>query len=110
MRDLEQIKALDASCYDFIKNNDMASLEIGRYELENGSYVLIQSYTSKLRSVARYETHENYYDIQYVIKGNDIKNPTIAMKITSIFTKNTLFQTQSLIPPLNRNFIFQHPF
>ena len=72
MKDLEQIKALDASCYDFIKNNDMASLEIGRYDLENGSYVLIQSYTSKLRSAARYETHENYYDIQYVIKGKDI--------------------------------------
>ena len=72
MKDLEKIKELDASCYEFIKNRDMASLEIGRYDLENGSYVLIQSYTSKLRSTAKYESHEKYYDIQYVISGKEI--------------------------------------
>ncbi|MBR3103000.1 MAG: YhcH/YjgK/YiaL family protein [Lachnospiraceae bacterium] len=89
MKDLEQIKALDASCYDFIKNNDMASLEIGRYDLENGSYVLIQSYTSKLRSAARYETHENYYDIQYVIKGKEI---------ISIIPREKLTVTEAYVP------------
>lgn len=72
MKDLEKIKELDESCYQFIKNNNLAELEIGRYELENGSYVLIQNYTSKLRSVAKYESHENYYDIQYIISGKEI--------------------------------------
>ena len=60
MKELEKIKELDASCYEFIRNHDMAALEIGRYDLENGSYVLIQSYTSKLRNVAKYESHEKY--------------------------------------------------
>ncbi len=72
MKDLEKIKELNASCYDFIKNNDLKTLATGRYELENGAYVLIQEYTSKLRSVARYETHERFYDIQYIISGCEI--------------------------------------
>ena len=72
MKDPEKIKELETSCYDFIKNNDLKTLETGRYELENGAYVLIQEYTTKLRSVARYETHENYYDIQYLISGCEI--------------------------------------
>ncbi|MBR1470616.1 MAG: YhcH/YjgK/YiaL family protein [Lachnospiraceae bacterium] len=82
MKDLEKIKELDASCYEFIKSHDLASLELGRYELENGSYVLIQSYTSKLRNVAKYETHENYYDIQYIISGKEIISMIPAEKLT----------------------------
>ncbi len=84
MKELEKIKELDASCYEFIRNHDMAALEIGRYELENGSYVLIQSYTSKLRNVAKYESHEKYYDIQYVIAGKEIISmiPVEQLKIT----------------------------
>ena len=72
MKDLEKIKELEPSCYDFIKNNDLMTIETGRYPLENGAYVLIQEYTSKLRSVARYETHERFYDIQYIISGCEI--------------------------------------
>lgn len=72
MKDLEKIKELNASCYEFIKQHDLSSLELGRYELEDGAYVLIQCYTSKLRSVAKYESHENYYDIQYIISGTEI--------------------------------------
>ena len=82
MSNLEKIKELDASCYEFIKNHDLASLEIGRYDLENGSYVLIQSYTTKLRNTAKYESHEKYYDIQYVISGKEIISIIPVEKLT----------------------------
>ncbi len=72
MRDLEKIKEVSEPCYNFIKNNDLSKLEIGRYELEDGAYVLIQSYTSKLRNVAKYESHDVKCDIQYVISGKEL--------------------------------------
>ena len=67
---------------NIIKNHDLASLEIGRYDLENGSYVLIQSYTTKLRNTAKYESHEKYYDIQYVISGKEIISIIPVEKLT----------------------------
>ena len=56
--------------FDFIKNNDLAAMECGKYEL-NGNKVFfnLQEYESK--HLQKLEAHKNYIDIQVVIKGEE---------------------------------------
>ena len=50
---------------------------LGRHELENGIYINIENYITKPLSEGKYETHNNYTDIQFTISGRE-----------SIFIKN----------------------
>lgn len=57
---------------EYLKNTDLAALEIGRYEiLGNEVFVNVQDYLSKDENDAKFEAHKNYIDIQYVIEGEE---------------------------------------
>lgn len=59
--------------FSFMKNNDLTKLEIKRYDIDgNNVYALIQEYMSKDEQTARYEAHEKYVDIQYVVSGKEL--------------------------------------
>lgn len=66
------IKELCESAYDFLLELENKPFETGRYELKDGAYVILQTYTSKLRSAANYEAHKKYIDIQVVLKGQEL--------------------------------------
>ena len=66
------IKALNESAYSFLLELEGKPFEVGRYELDGGAYVVLQSYQSKLRQNANYEAHKKYTDIQVVISGCEI--------------------------------------
>lgn len=72
MNDIEKIKKISSISYDFIKNSNLKTIPTGRYNLGGGVYVNIESYTTKNRQNARYESHENYRDIQFIISGSEI--------------------------------------
>ena len=57
MKDLNKIKELCPSAYDFIVNKAEGAA-VGKYDLENGAYVSVQEYTTKARSEAKYEYNE----------------------------------------------------
>jgi len=46
-------------------------LKDGRYDLEDGIFVLIQSYCTRERKDCRIEAHKRYVDLQYIIDGNE---------------------------------------
>lgn len=47
--------------------------EIGKVELDGKNlYVSFQAYETKAWEDCKYETHENYIDVQYVISGEEI--------------------------------------
>lgn len=43
----------------------------GRYNLLDSDYANIETYNTKLREVAKYETHDKYIDIQILLKGSE---------------------------------------
>lgn len=49
--------------------NQMTHLAEGRYELENGIYVNIESYSTCSCEEKKYEIHRKYIDLQYIISG-----------------------------------------
>lgn len=54
----------------FLKNNDLSRLEIKRYDIDGDNlYATISEYVTKNEEDARFEAHQKYIDIQYVING-----------------------------------------
>lgn len=61
-----------AKAIEWLKNTDLAALENGKYEIDGKDvYVNVMSYTTLPWEEAKYEAHENYTDIQYVIAGTE---------------------------------------
>lgn len=62
-----------AKAIDFLKNTDLASLADGKYEIDGKNvFANVMSYTTLPWEDAKYEAHENYTDIQYMISGTEI--------------------------------------
>lgn len=56
---------------DFIRKNGK-TIEDGKVELDGKNlYINFMTYESKERSACKYEAHENYIDVQYVIEGEE---------------------------------------
>ena len=58
--------------YEFLQRKDLAELPLGWIELEDGVRASVQAYTTQPREELEFETHELYYDIHYVVEGNEI--------------------------------------
>ena len=59
--------------FDFIKKALKEDLEVGKYEIDDKDiYAVVQSYESKLEENSKFEGHENYIDIQYIINGREM--------------------------------------
>lgn len=62
-----------AKAVDFLKNTDLKALEPGKYEIDGKNvYANVVSYTTIPWEDAKFEAHENYTDIQYVIEGSEV--------------------------------------
>lgn len=58
--------------YEWLKNTDLASLPVGSYPILYDSVVAnVQEYTTFPADQASFETHEKYFDIQYVVSGRE---------------------------------------
>lgn len=61
---------------DYIRKNG-ATAEDGKVELDGKNvYISFQSYETKKWEDCKYESHENYIDVQYVISGEEIMTVT----------------------------------
>ena len=59
-----------AKAVEFMKNNDLEKLEVGKYEIDGKDvYANVQEYTTIPWEEAKFESHHNYTDIQYIVKG-----------------------------------------
>jgi len=57
--------------FEFLKNS-LETKEPGKYEIDgDNAYAIITEAPSKTPEIARWEAHEKYIDIQYVIKGEE---------------------------------------
>jgi len=58
-----------ARALEVIEDLDWETVECGRYDVDDELYYMVQEYETKYPEQARYEAHEKYVDIQYIVKG-----------------------------------------
>ncbi len=59
--------------FNYLKTTDLKALELKRYDIDGDNlYVAVSEYLSKNEEDARYEAHQKYIDIQYVVSGNEL--------------------------------------
>jgi YhcH/YjgK/YiaL family protein len=59
--------------FNFLKSNDLSGLELKRYDIDgNNLYAPVSEYLTKNEEDARYEVHQKYIDIQYVVSGKEL--------------------------------------
>lgn len=62
-----------AKAVDFLKNTDLENLAPGKYEIDGKNvYANVMEYTTVPWEEAKYEAHEDYTDIQYMIAGSEV--------------------------------------
>lgn len=74
-----------AKAVAFLKNTDLAALEPGKYEIDGADvFANVVEYTTIPWEEAKFEAHENYTDIQYVIAGSEVMTyaPTEQLKVS----------------------------
>lgn len=69
---INDIKHLSLAAYDFIMNFNPSINPNGKYDLGNGVYANVMSYTTREVNLTCYEAHQKYIDIQYIIYGSEI--------------------------------------
>ena len=58
--------------FTFLKSNDLSKLEIKRYDVDGDNlYATVSEYLTKNEEDAKFEAHQRYIDIQYVIIGTE---------------------------------------
>ena len=60
------------TAFAFLKRNDLAELPEGWIELGNGVRASVQHYTTMNPATLDFETHEEFFDVQYLIEGEEL--------------------------------------
>ena len=56
--------------YDWLESHDLNSLPAGKYEIEDGDvFANVQEYTTLPVDEKKFEAHDKFFDIQYLIEG-----------------------------------------
>lgn len=56
--------------FAFLRRTDLTTLPKGRYEIAGeDAYALVQDYTTKPAEMAKWESHRQYIDVQFVAAG-----------------------------------------
>lgn len=72
-RDYSSINKNFRKAFEFLNNNDLKNLEVGKYEIDGENvFALVQEYITEIDENKKYETHEKYIDIQVIIEGQEI--------------------------------------
>jgi len=60
------------AAYKWLAETDIAALPVGSYPVMGDTVVAnVQEYTTILPSEGSFETHEKYFDIQYIVSGEE---------------------------------------
>lgn len=69
--------------FKFLKDNDLEKLEDGKYEIDSDKvFASVQTYVTKDEKDKKFESHKNYIDIQYIVKGKEFMGWTPLDKLS----------------------------
>lgn len=57
---------------DYLKNNDVESLPVGEHVISNDLILKVKEYIPRQRNEARWEAHEVFADVQYLVYGQEL--------------------------------------
>lgn len=60
------------TAFAFLKRDDLAGLPEGWLELGDGVRASVQHYTTSPAAELRFETHEAFFDVQYMVDGAEL--------------------------------------
>ena len=60
------------TAFAFLRGSDLAELPEGWIELENGVRASVQHYVTSPAEELQFETHEKFFDVQYLIEGEEL--------------------------------------
>lgn len=61
------------AAYAWLKETDLQSLSVGAYKIMGDDVIAnVQEYTTIPADTAFFETHEKYFDMQYIISGREM--------------------------------------
>ncbi len=61
-----------AMAFDYLTNNDVATIDNGRYDLDGDNvFALVQRYEPKATANIIWESHRKYIDLQYIAVGHE---------------------------------------
>lgn len=55
----------------YLQHKDLVNMPNGKYPIEDEIYVIIQEYESKHQDLGKWEAHEKFIDIQFIISGRE---------------------------------------
>ncbi len=59
--------------YKWLAENDVKSMTLGKYEISGDDvFALVQSYETQPEKERKFETHDKYFDIQYMLEGSEM--------------------------------------
>lgn len=59
--------------YEFLRSADLKALPLGRVDIDGDElYASVQEYTTVEAATAKFEAHNQYFDIQYVVEGQEL--------------------------------------
>lgn len=63
--------------FDFIKNNDLFALPLGKHFLEDHSvFAIVMEYDTLAEKECKVESHRKYIDLQYMVSGSELTGIT----------------------------------
>lgn len=76
-----------AEALAYMENVNYDEMELGKHIINDDFYLLVQKYDSKEPDKARFESHKNYVDIQYVVEGKESIEiaPVTIMEVTEAY-------------------------
>lgn len=71
-KDYSSINKNFVKAFEFLKNNDLKALELGKYPIDGEKvFANVQEYTTKHEEEKNWESHEKYIDIQLIVGGQE---------------------------------------
>jgi len=59
-------------CFEFVKNNDLTSMELKRYDIDGDDvFVNLMEFTTAPVEERAFEAHKDYCDIHYIVHGSE---------------------------------------
>jgi len=59
--------------YEFLRTADLTGLAVGRVDIDGDEvFASVQEYTTMPPEECRYEAHNDYFDIQYMVAGEEL--------------------------------------
>lgn len=55
----------------YLAKQDLANMPVGKYQVDDDFYYMVQEYTTKSEAECRLESHQKYIDIQWIISGRE---------------------------------------